>query len=593
VSASMRTAKVGGIRSLVHPVLAAHRRELLMIGGWSVAEAVPLLASGWLVAAAVDRGFLAGAPDRGIALLACYAALLVVGAFATRQVLVPIAVIADALRDRVVRAVVQAALQDAVVDDRPPDAGAVARVTSQAELARRLTAAMLIVARTTAFGTSAAVLGLAGLVPIVALVTVPALGVATLLVVRLSRRWRREYEQSLAAEEWVAERATHVLGGLRDVLACGACRRVLAELDGGVADHAAAAVRVAQTGAWRIGAITMGARIPLVALLVLAPGLINSGTMTAGEVLGAATYLVVGLEPAVRSLVQAVGNLGLELGTVLRRLAAVGGGRAPVTPRDGGRTDAFGLALRDVTFRYGPHSAPVLSGANLTIAHGDHVGVVGPSGVGKSTLAMLLTGLARPERGQVLVGDEPIHSLDARWLAVTVVLVPQEAYVFAGSVRENLSYLAEDSTDAELDAAAHAVGAADLVARLGGLGATVERPATLSAGERQLLVLARAYASRAEIVILDEATCHLDPVAEEQAEAAFAARPGTLILIAHRISSALRADRIVVLDGASLNVGTHEDLIRRCPTYADLIGSWTSPGLLTSSGPDRKSRWRP
>lgn len=572
------TPGAGGVRRLIRPVLAAHRRELVVIAGWSAVEAVPLLASGWLVAAAVDQGFLAGAPGRGVGLLAAYAALLVVGAFATRQGLLPIAVLAEALRDHVVRVVVRAAVQGAVVDDRRPDAGTVARVTSQAELARQLTAAMLVIARTTVFGTVAAVLGLAGLAPVVALVTVPALGAATVLLVLLSRRWRRQYERSLAAEEQVAERAARLLGGLRDVLVCGAQRRAVAEFDRSVAEHAAAAARAARTGAWRIGAITTGARVPLVALLVLAPGLVRSGTMTAGEVLGAATYLVVGLEPAVRSLVQAVGNLGLELGTVLRRLAAAGELRAPAEPRDGGRhIGTFGFELRDVTFRYGPHSVPVLSGADLVIAPGDHLAVVGPSGVGKSTLAMLLTGLAQPERGQVLLGDQPIGSLDARWLPTAVALIPQEAYVFAGSVRENLSYLAEDSTDGELDVAVRAVGCADLVARLGGLEGSIDRPVTLSTGERQLLVLARAYASRARVVILDEATCHLDPAAEKRAEAALAARPGTLIVIAHRISSALRADRILVMDGGGLTVGTHEDLVQGCPTYAGLVGSWAPP----------------
>jgi ATP-binding cassette, subfamily C, bacterial len=113
----------------------------------------------------------------------------------------------------------------------------------------------------------------------------------------------------------------------------------------------------------------------------------------------------------------------------------------------------------------------------------------------------------------------------------------------------------------------------ELVTQLGGYRAHLV-PAALSAGERQLIALARAYLSPARLAILDEATSHLDPVTTAQAETAFAARPGPLIVIAHRMSSALRAGRVLVLDGSSARVGDHATLLASSPLYRDLVGHW-------------------
>ncbi|MFJ8463313.1 ATP-binding cassette domain-containing protein [Streptomyces swartbergensis] len=195
--------------------------------------------------------------------------------------------------------------------------------------------------------------------------------------------------------------------------------------------------------------------------------------------------------------------------------------------------------------------------------------VVGPSGAGKSTLTALVAGLLTPDRGTIAVGGHPVPGPAA---AFARVLIPQEAYVFGGTLVENLAYLRPDPVpEEELLAAAEAVGL-PLAGRLGGLGAQVD-PATLSAGERQLVALTRAYLSYAPLVLLDEATCHLDAQTEERAERAFAARPGgTLVVVAHRISSARRAGRVLVMDGRSTG-GGHEELMRSSALYRDLVGS--------------------
>ncbi len=166
------------------------------------------------------------------------------------------------------------------------------------------------------------------------------------------------------------------------------------------------------------------------------------------------------------------------------------------------------------------------------------------------------------------------------------VLLPQEAYVFAGTLAENIRYLRPAAARTELDVAADAVGLTPLVSRLGGYDAPVN-PAALSAGERQLIALTRAYLSPAPVAILDEATCHLDPAAEERAEAAFARREGTLIVIAHRITSALRARRVLVLDGIRAQAGDHESLLAGSAMYRDLFGHWNESRRPEASPRDR------
>jgi ATP-binding cassette subfamily C protein len=184
---------------------------------------------------------------------------------------------------------------------------------------------------------------------------------------------------------------------------------------------------------------------------------------------------------------------------------------------------------------------------------------------------LLAAGILEPSRGSVTLGGVPAAEADP----LVRALIPQEAYVFGGTLRENLCYLRPGASGHAPDRAVAVVGADRLAERLGGYDARLD-PAALSAGERQLIALVRAYVSPAPLIILDEATCHLDAVAEEQAERAFASRPGSLIVIAHRMTSARRAHRILVLDGTRAWLGAHEDLLAACELYRELHGHWQS-----------------
>ncbi|MFE0474252.1 ATP-binding cassette domain-containing protein [Streptomyces sp. NPDC058947] len=274
---------------------------------------------------------------------------------------------------------------------------------------------------------------------------------------------------------------------------------------------------------------------------------------------------------------EAVPSRGPAPGAAPHRVPAPGasGEPAPRSLSAAAGATVPAVELAGVTFAYGPASEPVLRGLDLTVPAGSHLAVVGPSGVGKSTLAALVAGLLTPRCGTIRVGGHPVPGPEA---AAGRVLIPQEAYVFSGTLAENLAYLrAGPVPEEELRAASEAVGLAPLADRLGGLGARVD-PASLSAGERQLIALTRAYLSDAPLALLDEATCHLDPGTEERAERAFARRPGgTLVVVAHRISSARRAGRVLVMDGRNSAHGRHEELMRTSALYRDLVGSW-APG---------------
>jgi ABC-type multidrug transport system fused ATPase/permease subunit len=557
-------------------------RPLLALLGWTAAECVPTLLSGTFVAAAIDRGFMRGDIAAGAAWLGALAVVHGIAVLATRRVFPLLADIVEPLRDRLVRAVVAAALAHATVAaDAPPDAADVARLTEQTETVRQLVAALLRTARQVALGLVASVVGVtllaAGLVPLVAVPLVAALAVYVLSLRRLARLQRTV----VLAGEQVSRQAGPVLHGVRDIVACGAEERAAAVVHRAVDAQHDGTVAASRAGLVRGFVVLLGSHVPLVLILLAAPGQVRDGRLTVGELSGAVVYLTAYLNPALQTLVQLTTGWGLQLGVVLGRLAGVvqvdpPPGHRPVTQQPTGAD----LTVHRLTFGYGPVAEPVLRDLDLSIYEGEHLAVVGPSGVGKSTLANLLCGLAQPQRGEVRLGGVPVTAVD-RLLPDHVVLIPQQAYVFSGTLRENFTYLNPTATVADLLRAVDDLGLHALLDRAGGLDAAVGADGLeLSAAERQQVALVRAYVSPARVVVLDEATSALDPVTEARVERAFARRPGTLVVIAHRMSSAFRADRVLLLDGTQALLGSDRELRAASELYADLVGYWegTEPG---------------
>ncbi|WP_371529445.1 ATP-binding cassette domain-containing protein [Streptomyces sp. NBC_01283] len=564
---------------------------VLRLALWSVLETGQTFLTGYALARALDDGFLAGDEAVGLGWLGAAGLGVVVAAYGTGRVYRAVADLVEPLRDTLVRQVVGRGLRDA-------DSASVSRLTQQVEIARDTFAGLVLVSRSFLFTATGALIGLFSLAPLLLLVVAPPLLAGVGLFVGSLRPLARRQERFLVADEGIAGQLGAISPGLRDVAAAGAEQDVAEDLDRGIATEYAAARSLARWGVLRTAALATGGQLPLVLLLVTAPWLLNRG-VTPGALVGAIAYVAQALLPALHNLIHGLGTSGARLAVVLRRLAwtpqaalsgpggaeadgGAGGGAdgdvqggpasAPVPAQAPAPADAPALQLSSVTFAYGPRAEPVLRDLSLTVPRGGHLAVVGPSGIGKSTLAGLVAGLLEPGGGAVRVGG---RSVRGRQAVGRRVLIPQEAYVFSDTVRKNLEYLRADAvSDAELLAAAQAVGLGAVIERLGGLAAEVD-PAALSAGERQLIALTRAYVSYAPLALLDEATCHLDPVAEARAERAFAARPGgTLVVIAHRISSARRADRILVMDGTHTLCGRHEELLGSSSLYRELSGNW-------------------
>ena len=237
------------------------------------------------------------------------------------------------------------------------------------------------------------------------------------------------------------------------------------------------------------------------------------------------------------------------------------------------------LSAHGVTFFYDGSERPALRDVTLAVAPGERLALVGPTGAGKSTLAKLLSRLYDPTEGHVSYGDVDLRLASLDSLRERVVVVPQEGFLFGGTVRDNIRIARADATDDEVVAALDAIGVKERFEALPeGLETEVrERGSRLSAGERQLVSLARAALVDPAVLVLDEATSNLDPGTEAVVEHALERlmEGRTVIVVAHRLSTVRRADRIVVVDHARIvEVGTHNQLVALGGRYAALADAW-------------------
>ena len=411
------------------------------------------------------------------------------------------------------------------------------------------------------------------LLSLVMLVPVP------LLVWSSLRYGRRSRPAFLALRDRVAETMTSLQEGLTGVRVLQSYRR---ETD----RYASYRVRSrAQVAAWkRISFVNIGffpmiafaQSLALASVLVVGGYLERHGKVTVGTIVAFALYLISLFDPIAR-----LGDWYTEFQSGRAALTKIAGLLAePVTvtsgtselPRSGK------LSSTDATFAYAG-GVPAATDISLAIEPGEHLALVGPTGAGKSTLAKLLVRFYDPQAGAVTFGGVDLRSTSPEELRRRIVFVPQEGHLFSGSIADNVRLGRPDADETEVRAALAAIGALERFERLpGGLGTDVRsRGVRLSAGERQLVSIARVALADPAVIVLDEATSALDPRTEASVEQALAAvaKGRTMVTIAHRLSTAERADRVAVLEGGRLvEIASHDELVRRGARYARLWASW-------------------
>jgi ATP-binding cassette subfamily B protein len=307
---------------------------------------------------------------------------------------------------------------------------------------------------------------------------------------------------------------------------------------------------------------------------------LRNGTLTAGVLIAFFLYLDAFLAPVQQLSEVFDGYQQASVGlTRLRDLL-----RTPTsTPQAPGAVPVEGLrgeiSFAGVAFGYGGSGTKVFAGLDVHIDAGQTVAIVGETGAGKSTLVKLVARFYDAGQGDVRIDGRDVRTLDLGSYRRRLGLVPQEPYLSAGTVARAIAYGRPDATVAEIEAAARAVGAHDAIAALpGGYASQVgERGRNLSAGQRQLVALARAELVQPDILLLDEATAALDLASEAVVARATArlTRRRTTLVVAHRLTTAARADRILVLDGGRIvEDGPHEDLLAAGGSYAELWASY-------------------
>ena len=337
--------------------------------------------------------------------------------------------------------------------------------------------------------------------------------------------------------------------------------------------------RSVRISTWYFALIEFGGVFASALMIGIGGWLVHRGDVTLGTVV-AFTLLLSSLFDPVQQLSQLY-NTVQSAGAALNKLFQILDAKPEVDEHPAAvmLPEAGELRVDGVTFNYAAAVNPALNNVSITVGVGEKLALVGPTGAGKSTLAKLMARLYDPQSGVVSYGGVNLTMATMDSLRKRIVVVPQEGFLFNGTIRDNLRIARSDATDEQIDAAVAAIGATEHFATLpDGLDTEVrERGSRLSAGERQLVALARAALVDPRVLVLDEATSNLDPGTEAEVEQALERLMSgrTVIVVAHRLSTVQRADHIAVIDAAGIaEYGTHEQLVALNGRYNALATAW-------------------
>ena len=406
------------------------------------------------------------------------------------------------------------------------------------------------------------------------LLVAPFVVVATLWFRRASRR------AHLALRDRVADTVGNLsesLVGMREIQVMGQQERALAAFDEANRRQYDANVQSVRVQARYLPVMELLPVASSCIALGLGGWMVIEGRLTVGTLSAFLLYLQLTFEP-VQSL-SFLFNQVQSAAAALRKIFALLDTEGELPDGRGTLPEYGDLELHGVSFGYVAGAPPVLDGVDLVVPRGEHLALVGPTGAGKSTLAKLVARFYDPTAGSITLGGTDLREAELAGLRRRVAMITQDGYVLDATVRENIRLARPEASDAEVEGAVARIGATEALAWLPQGLETAAGPggAQLSAGQRQLVALARAALLEADVLVLDEATSDLDPGTEQAVTAAMAEvmRGRTVLVIAHRLSTILEADRIaVVADGGIAELGTHEELLARGGRYADLYASW-------------------